>query len=95
MLLGVCGEPGAVHRALFLPVRLNALGLHQHQSFRESESLLATRESLRVPDFLDLVLIQISCEGEVREHMNPLLYEDIFPWAAQDTFWNRRIFTAP
>lgn len=35
MLLGVCGEPGAVHRALFLPVQLNALGLHWHQSFRE------------------------------------------------------------
>lgn len=72
MLLGVRGEPGAVHRALFLPVQLNALRLHWHQSFRESESLLATRESLKVSDFLDLVLIQISCEGEVREHMNPL-----------------------
>lgn len=40
MLLGACREPGAMRSALFLPVQLNALGLHRHQSFSESESLL-------------------------------------------------------
>lgn len=65
---------------LLLPL-YNGKKVHCHDRCRASEPLLVPSGSLSAQDCLNLVIIQISYDGEIRKHKNPHFPSGVEPFA--------------